>query len=221
MAVFRDVRFWPSTGFPDGPWLLDPSYDAFVKSARRVCELYSEGLGPARLHGPSARLQLMTADEHQDEGAVKVEVETEFLDVGEIARVSIPDGIDRLTAEQRGLLVLDVVHGAVVRLAEARGWDVTAAAAARDHALNQQLVFTWAGPGRRAATVSTRHVHCSESKTTGTGACASRSASATHMSPSPGRLKLSRSARWRASSAPPQRFVGKHPAASGSCRITA
>ncbi len=146
MAVFRDVYFWPSTGFPDRSWLPDPADDAFVKSARRVCELYSEALVPARLQGPSARLQLMTVDEHQDEDAVKVEVETEFLDVGEIARVSLPDGIDLLTAEQRGLLVLDVVHGAVVRLAQARGWDVTAAAAARDHALNQQLVFTWAGP---------------------------------------------------------------------------
>lgn len=153
MAVFRDVHFWPSVGSPDRPWLEDPGADAFVKSARRVCELYSEGLARGGLEGPSAQLRLNT-HRHEDRDVVSVTVFTENVGGFEMAGVSLPDGVDLLSGESRGLLVLDVIHGAVERLAAARGWHVAAAVAARDHALEKHLQYSWHGrwkasPGRR------------------------------------------------------------------------
>lgn len=52
MALLRLVDFWPATGFPASAWAEDPDVDAFVKSARRICERYSEGLAAQEIARP-------------------------------------------------------------------------------------------------------------------------------------------------------------------------
>ena len=45
VSQLRGVEFWPATAFADvAAWLEDPDEDAFVRTARSVCELYSEAL---------------------------------------------------------------------------------------------------------------------------------------------------------------------------------
>lgn len=147
MSTFRVVEFWPSTGWPDGPWCRDPGEDAFVKSARSVCELYGEGLRLLRLAAPLSTLRLSCAlDQHPVDGEVLVEVFTDRAMGFELARVSLPTGLAALAPEARAAVVLEVVHGATVRLGAARGWDGAVLQAAHRHVLDQGLRFVWAGP---------------------------------------------------------------------------
>lgn len=64
---------------------------------------------------------------------------TEPPDDFEMADVKLPDGVAALSAPARAALVLEVMHAAAIRLAEARGWDPAAFEAARAHVVEQGM----------------------------------------------------------------------------------
>lgn len=147
MARLRVVEFWPSTGLPGAAWSSDRGEDAFVKSARSVCELYSEALLSLQVQAPLSTLRFTCArDRHPTDGEVLVEIFVDRAQGFELARVSLPNGVEDLEPEARALLSLEVVHDAVVRLGAARGWETDVLEVARRHALDQGLRFVWAGP---------------------------------------------------------------------------
>lgn len=145
MAILRTIEFWPSTGFPNAAWCEDAGEDAFVRSARSVCELYSEGLVQARIHSRVSSLRIFCDHDHA-RADVLVAVGTDPAEGFEFARATLPAGVEAMNAKTRAGLVLDVVHGAAVRLAQARAWDGTGLEVARQHTLEHDLHYVWAGP---------------------------------------------------------------------------
>ncbi|UQU62559.1 hypothetical protein COUCH_26460 [Couchioplanes caeruleus] len=150
MAVLRTVEFWPQTGFVNAPWIEDPDEDAFVRSARGIGELYSEGIRPARVQARHSQLRLHCFAHEPGRTDVEVTVFTEPTDGFEMAGVHLPDGVAALPATARAALVLDVMHAAALRVAEARGWDPQPFEAARAHVAARDLRFRWAGPAKTA-----------------------------------------------------------------------
>ncbi len=144
MARFREIEFWPGVGHPDRPWTDDPETDVWVKSARRVCELYGEALRAVDLRGPVGSLRFMTVPAEDEGDAVRVEVLLDRPDGWESAGVCVPPHVVRLSAAARGRLVLDVIHAAVTELAPHRDWPLTTVAAVREQVLGRHLRFEWA-----------------------------------------------------------------------------
>ncbi|MEY2503673.1 MAG: hypothetical protein QOI07_4010 [Verrucomicrobiota bacterium] len=147
MSILRLISFWPPTGFPDRPWLEHPDEDAFVRSARSVCELYSEAVRHARV--PARHSELRLACHHDsDRTDVLVTVHPEIAEGFELAVALLPAGIANLPVPVRAGLVLEVVHAAATRLGRERGWDEAALIAARDHVLAAGLCYRWEGPAK-------------------------------------------------------------------------
>ena len=148
MPSFSYVEVYPPTGFPERPWGDAPEgadvHDAFVKSARSVTELYWEGLAPLKVPNHCSMLRLSCSTSPADE--VLVAVSTEKYEGMEMGGIQVPRTLLGLTHEQRARLVLDAVHGAVLRLAEARGWDPGIFDPCRQHVLDAGLVYRWDGP---------------------------------------------------------------------------
>jgi hypothetical protein len=143
---FSYVEVYPPTGFPERPWCgddpdRDDVHDAFVKSARSVTELYWQALAPLKVPNHCSMLRLACSSSSAEE--VIVTVSTEKFEGMEMGRIHVPRAFLELTHEQRARLVLDAVHGAVLRLAEARGWDPTLFAPCRQHVLDAGLVYRW------------------------------------------------------------------------------
>lgn len=144
MPVFKVVEFWPTTGLPSHPWVDDPDADAFTRTSRRVCELYSEGLAPASLTGRAQALRLFAVRGPDGSEAVEVEVHEHFYESFEVGSVGVPVGVAGLAPDVRALLVLDVVHAATTKLAQVRGWPEAALEIARQHVLDHHFRFEWA-----------------------------------------------------------------------------
>ena len=123
----------------------DPEEDAFERTARSVGELYSEALASLEVHGPRSEMCLFIGHD-PDVAEVKVSVSTDTSGSYESAGVRLPSGVARLPASERQLLVLEIVHGAVLRLAEARGWDLELLGDVRSHVLEADFEFRWDGP---------------------------------------------------------------------------
>lgn len=146
MPVFKVVEFWPATGLPSHPWVDDPDADAFTRTSRRVCELYSEGLAPASLTGPAKALRLFAVRGPHGSKRVEVEVHEHFYESFEAGSVGVPGGVAELAPEARARLVLEVVHAAATQLATVRGWPEAALESARRHVLEHHFQFDWATP---------------------------------------------------------------------------
>ena len=147
MSYLRMVGFWPPAGFPDRPWLEHPDEDAFVRSARSVCELYSEAVEQAAIPARHSELRLFCRLD-QSRADVVVTVYPEVREGFEMAAAAIPPTIAALPAADRARLVLEVVHAGATRLAQDRGWNSDALARAYDHALAAGLRFRWTGPAK-------------------------------------------------------------------------
>ncbi|MBU2664324.1 hypothetical protein KOI35_12545 [Actinoplanes bogorensis] len=147
MATLRTVWFWPGTGWADRPWVEAPGEDAFARSANSVSELYSQGVRPAGITNRHSELRLFTRD-GGDREDVLVMVHPEENEGFEMAVAELPKGVDRLPAAKRARLVLEVMHGAAVRLGQARGWDPAGLAGAHAHVLAAGLRFRWDGPAK-------------------------------------------------------------------------
>lgn len=148
MARFREVEFRPLTGPKLGPWTEEPETDAWVKSARRVSELYGEALDTVGVVGPVGSIRFMTCPADDDSDAVRVDVLLDRPEGWESGAVWVPPGVAGLSPAERGRLVLDVLHGAVTELAPHRGWPVEALAEVRDYVLGRGLRFEWASSWR-------------------------------------------------------------------------
>lgn len=160
MPRFHTIDVYPYSGHPDQPWNEDTDTDAFAKTARRVCEAYSRALTAHDLHAKNSTLLLhldRVNEEHTadlDHDLVHVVVHTDHREGPESARVTLPHGVAALSAPARALLVLDVVHGAALRLAQARSMDVDRLDLVRQAVLGEGLRFLWssapkASPDRR------------------------------------------------------------------------
>lgn len=147
MARFSFVMVWPPTGLPDRPWSddKDPEEEAFVRTARSVTELYSQGLAPLGIQGRCSELRFFVS---HDPGATAVEVPvfTDPPEGFEAARAELPTGVATLPTRERQELVLEVVHGAVLRLARARRWDPVLLDAAHRYVVDAAFEFRWDGP---------------------------------------------------------------------------
>jgi hypothetical protein len=146
MPRLSHVFVWPPTGHRGSAWVRPADNDAFVKTARRVCELYSEVIASLGLEGRSSEIRFMSDVGPKGQAEVEVTVNTEFLGGFESAHILLPRGIAELAPQARGVLVLDAVHGAVMRLAEARGWDPALLKTVRDRCLERNLDYTWESP---------------------------------------------------------------------------
>lgn len=152
MAVLRTVEIWPATGFPHTAWDDDPAVDAIAKTSRRVCERYGEGLAAHEIRSRSASVRFFAAtDPERSDLLVDVHLDSPG---DESCFVHLPPGMAELSAQGRAGLVLDVIHGGLLRLAEARGWDTGAFEDARRHTVDHGLSFTWSSawkssPGRK------------------------------------------------------------------------
>ncbi|WP_328291336.1 hypothetical protein OG218_00965 [Kineococcus sp. NBC_00420] len=147
MPRFHTIDVYPYSGHVDRPWSEDADADAFAKTARRVCEAYSRALAAQDLHGKNSTLLLhldRVSEEHTaDLDHVHVVVDTDHREGPESARVTLPAGVAALSAPARALLVLDVVHGAALRLAQARSMDVARLDLVRQAVLGDGLRFLW------------------------------------------------------------------------------
>lgn len=147
VSTLQLVYVYPPTGFPDRPWLEHPDEDAFARSARSVCELYSESVRRAAIRARHSELHVACRHDPGRDG-VLVTVHPEVTEGYELAVALLPDGIAALPAAARAGLVLDVVHGAAARLGQERGWDQAALEAAREHVLAARLRYTWDSPAK-------------------------------------------------------------------------
>ena len=147
MATLQLIMFWPATGFPDRPWLEHPDEDAFVRSARSVCELYGEAVREAAVPNRHSELRLFCQHDGSRED-VLVTVHPDVREEFESAMVELPTGIADMTAPARSRLVLAAVHAAATRLGQDRGWDRAALEAAREHVLAARLRYRWKGPAK-------------------------------------------------------------------------
>lgn len=149
MPSFSYVEVHPPTGFPDRPWHgddpdRDDVHDAFVKAARSVTELYGEALAPLKVPNRCSMLRFGCSSWAETE--VVVTLVTEKHEGMEMGRIHVPGSFLDLTHRQRAAVVLEAVHGGVLRLAEARDWDPSVFDACRDHVLAEGLAYRWDGP---------------------------------------------------------------------------
>jgi hypothetical protein len=150
VTILRTVEFWPQIGFANAPWEDGPDEDAFVRSARALSELYSEGIRQGRVDARNSQLRLHCVGHEHGRAEVQVTVFTEQFEGFDMVGVSLPDGVAALSGPARAALVLDVMHAAAVRMADARGWNKAAFEVARSYAVANDLQFRWAGPGKSA-----------------------------------------------------------------------
>ncbi|UQU66856.1 hypothetical protein COUCH_11550 [Couchioplanes caeruleus] len=145
MRRLRWVTVSPQTGPRDRPWADDLDEDAVGRSARGVCERYSEALRQADLSSRYSELQLLCRVDDQCRD-VLVTVYSDGMGESEVAVALMPLGVAKLPAAVRARLVLEVVHGAALRLGRERGWDPAALQSAYEHTVAAGLRYRWQSP---------------------------------------------------------------------------
>ena len=141
MPDLASIEYWPPTGHRNGPWVDEPEVDAWVKSSRRVCELYGEALQDFSLPNRVGGLRLMAA-----RGASPHVVVSAFAGPGyEGARVEVPACVRDLTPLLRARLVLDATDLVLRELASVRGWPLETVAGVRRRVLESGFHFGWSG----------------------------------------------------------------------------
>lgn len=112
----------------------DPARCAFAGAARPVVGAYAGAIEELGLVGPVSSVMVVSqrADLHQD--GVLVLVDCDRPDSSEMVRVRVPDDVAAAAPPDVTHLVADVLDGAFLRLAVARGWDAAALSAALERA---------------------------------------------------------------------------------------
>ncbi len=151
---FQGVDFWPATGHRDRPWQDEPEIDAWLKSARRVEELYSEALRSVDLRGSVSTLRLHTFPATDGAETVRAEVWVDRPEGWEFCAAFVPPAVAGLSSGARGRLVSEVVDAALAELGPRRGWPSEVLAEVREYVRARDLRFTWssrwkASPNRR------------------------------------------------------------------------
>lgn len=126
-----------------------PAVNAFLRTSRRVCERYSEGLAAAKVQARHGEVRMFVEDGDPGMAEVLVLIPLDPVSEGfESARALIPAGAEELSPAARAVLVLDVVVAAMRRLAAVRGWDLAGLESAREHVIDHGYGFEMAGPWR-------------------------------------------------------------------------
>lgn len=145
MVNFLKVVVLPDTGHVGRPWRRPRDLDSFVKSARRISELYSSFIAELGLLGKHSEMRINAEMARRSETQVRVVVATEGRGNFEIARIEVPRGVSQLDPQTRALLALEAVHGAVQRLGRARDWPSDCLEQAFRKCLEEELDFKWNG----------------------------------------------------------------------------
>lgn len=153
VARFRRVDLYPFTGHPDQLWEAvdyppgDPVRDAVLRAGRPVTALYSEML-PDDFTGPRSTLLVAITHGTSSDGVTVAVWQHEPVEGPERAYATLCPEVARLDARGRSALVLDVLHAAAQELAQARGWDPARLHACREHVIDQDFTYRWAGAWR-------------------------------------------------------------------------
>ena len=145
------VEIWPPTGPPDAIWQSDgenePILDAFLRSSRVTCELYSHALRESPLVGPRSMLRL-GASVHEELSSVEVSVDPKApRDVpGEVGWVRLCRSVGELTPTALSLLALRVIDAAMRHLAPYRGWEIVELGRCYSKVVSRDFKFETCGP---------------------------------------------------------------------------
>lgn len=141
MRDLSSVEFWPATGHRDEPWVVETEVDAWVKSSRRVCELYGEALQHVSLPSRVRGLRLMPGRGAGLDVLVDAFAAADF----EGARIEVPTSVRDLTPLVRARLVLDAIDLVLRELAAVKGWPLEQVAEATRRVFESGLHFGWEG----------------------------------------------------------------------------
>lgn len=136
---------WPDSGAVEGEWGDGPAVDAFIRSSRRVCELIERSLSERHVEAPHSEVRLNAVRGEDERVVVKI---LGTRDEGwDTATVAVPDAVADLSAQERGVLVLDFTDKVLSALADLRGWEnAEQLAGIRDDALRHNLRYIQVGP---------------------------------------------------------------------------
>ena len=145
MSRLRSFWVWPNGGAAQETWDKGPALDAFARSSRRVCELVEECLASRSVEAPHGEVRLFLGASGDER--VVVEVAGGHVAGFDGARVLLPDAVAGLSAQGRGLLVLEVVERVLETLARMRGWgNADQLAGIGDEVRAKQLRYVRIGP---------------------------------------------------------------------------
>lgn len=145
MTTLKDIHFWPPTGREDQPWTNDdedPRCDAFLRTARRVCERYSEAIRGLELPQRCSSIRFFV--DVEDRSDVLVEIGVDPSD--DFGRATIPTAALEFDSARRAALILAIIDGGLKRLATSRGWDPNRLDEARRAVVDHDFGFAWDGP---------------------------------------------------------------------------
>ena len=142
------VAVWPRVGRDDRPWVEPASCDAFVRTARRVCELYSSLVAAQELPSPSAELRIhVEADSRLTDGGhprIEVHVPQRNWSGFDVATVLLPPiELDEMVPQARALQVLECIHSAVTEIGRGREWGEGALSTVYSACVLNRLDFQW------------------------------------------------------------------------------
>jgi hypothetical protein len=146
MPVLSLVHPWPAQLRADRPSDDDPVADVAIRACRSVAALYSEALADVAIPHRTTELRLFTAhhpERHDVRGSVHVDPRSEGWESG---FVIVPTSFADRTPGARAEALLAAVHGIVVRLGEARGWDRSLLERCRRHVVDRAFEFRWSSP---------------------------------------------------------------------------
>lgn len=144
--LIRYLDVYPPTGFPDRTW-GSPLEDAVARRARSVTELYTEALEALPIPAPRSSMRIMLWEAPEpDPGKVTASVYVDPTRDGEIAAICLTEALTELTPRAQAQVVLDCVHGMLLRLADVRGWDSGDLEACRQHVEDSDFTYTWDSP---------------------------------------------------------------------------
>ncbi|GAA1922361.1 hypothetical protein [Nocardioides hwasunensis] len=148
MPVLSLVYPWPAQHRADRPTDDDPVVDVAIRACRSVAALYSEALREVAIPHRTTELRLVTARTEQRDG-VHGSVHVDPLSEGwESGTVFVPESFVDHTPRARAEALLEVVHGMVLRLGEARGWDASLLEKCRQHVVDRDLEHRWTAPAK-------------------------------------------------------------------------
>jgi hypothetical protein len=154
MVAFNTVQIYPMSG-PWGRWWTEgEDTDALARSARAVCERYSECLREKRTQHKVSTLRIFATEVGEPHGGDRYALHTERPYDFEMGHATPPTGFAARPPADRASWTLDVVHDTCIAMAEVRGLDIRAFEQARSHVIDHDLGYNWSSawknaPGRR------------------------------------------------------------------------
>jgi hypothetical protein len=142
------IWVWPGMGKADELWSgLDdesPEADSFDRTSMRVCAAFSREIQSSDISANSSEIRFFA--DLGDLPEISVSIAERYYEGFESGRISVPAGFHLLSPTVRASLVADAVEVGVTKLAQLRGWDIEAVAAAMNRVRASGYRFEWEGP---------------------------------------------------------------------------